>query len=118
MVVVNIIFSFYEINGCAIDVIIILFLCFRGCFLTSSLIGTLAMTLQIPLAMLLDMIFRKKIYPLMFYLGSLPMFLSLIFVSMLMKYDDCDPVMKFIKLAYRKLRICRQTSIVRFVYDT
>lgn len=91
-------------------------LMFRGCFLTSSLIATLAMTLQIPLAMLLDVILRNKIYPLYFYLGSIPMFLSLIFVSFLMKYDDFDPVLKFFKALYRKFFWnCRRTNIVRFV---
>ncbi|CAO1348452.1 unnamed protein product [Diamesa serratosioi] len=84
-----------------------------GCFLTSTLIGTLAMTLQIPISMLFDVLLRNKVYPLMFYLGSLPMFLSLIFVSLLIKYDDSDPVLRVCKHVYRKLRYCRKTSIVR-----
>lgn len=88
-------------------------LCFRGCFLTSTLIGTLAMTLQIPISMLFDVLLRNKVYPLMFYLGSLPMFLSLIFVSLLIKYDDSDPVLRVFKHVYRKLRYCRKTNIVR-----
>lgn len=86
---------------------------FRGCFLTSTLIGTLAMTLQIPISMVLDMILRDKVYPLNFYLGSIPMFLSLIFVAFLMKFDDSDPVLKFLKMIYRKLRYCRRANVVK-----
>lgn len=84
--------------------------------MTSSLIATLAMTLQIPLSMFLDVVLRGKIYPLNFYLGSIPMFLSLVFVSFLMKYDDCDPLMKFLKVLYRKFFWnCRRNNIVRWV---
>lgn len=88
---------------------------FRGCFLTSTLIGTLAMTLQIPMSMVLDMILRDKIYPLNFYLGSIPMFLSLIFVAFLMKFDDSDPVLRCLKIIYRRLRHCRRANIVKWV---
>lgn len=85
----------------------------RGCFLTSTLIGTLAMTLQIPLAMLLDKLLRDKIYPLYFYLGSIPMFMSLIAVAFLMKFDDTDPVLRCLKLVYRKLWYCRRANVVK-----
>lgn len=84
-----------------------------GCFLTSSLVGTVAITLQIPLAMLFDMILHGKSYPLLFYLGSLPMLLSLVLVAFLMKFDDCDPLLKFCKLIYRRLWHCRKPNIVR-----
>lgn len=71
------------------------------------------MTLQIPLAMIFDVLLRDKVYPLMFYLGSLPMIISLIFVSFLMKYDDSDPVIKFFKYIYRRFWTCRRVSTVR-----
>lgn len=86
---------------------------FRGCFLTSTLIGTLAMTLQIPISMILDMILRDKIYPLNFYLGSIPMCASLIFVAFLMKFDDSDPVLRGLKTVWRKLRYCRRANVVK-----
>jgi solute carrier family 35 protein F5 len=91
-------------NGC--------FFC-RGCFLTSTLTATLALTLQIPLSMVLDVVIRHKIYPLNFYLGSLPMLLALVFVAFLMKYDDSDPVLKCFKVMYRRLWKCRKASVVR-----
>uniref|UniRef100_A0A1Q3F5J7 Solute carrier family 35 member F5 n=1 Tax=Culex tarsalis TaxID=7177 RepID=A0A1Q3F5J7_CULTA len=84
-----------------------------ACFLTSSLIGTVAISLQIPLAMLFDMVLHGKTYPPMFYLGSLPMFLSLVFVAFLVKFDDSDPLLKFGKLVYRRLRHCRKANVVR-----
>lgn len=74
-----------------------------GCFLTSSLIGTLTITLQIPLAMLMDVLIRGKTYPLMFYLGSIPVAVSVLFVAVLLKYEDSDPVLVLFKLGYRKL---------------
>lgn len=86
---------------------------FRGCFLTSTLVGTLTMTLQIPISMLMDVILRDKIYPLNFYLGSIPMFLSLIFITFLMKYDDNDPVLNCMKMVYRKLIYCRRGIVVK-----
>uniref|UniRef100_A0A1B0GIH8 Solute carrier family 35 member F5 n=1 Tax=Lutzomyia longipalpis TaxID=7200 RepID=A0A1B0GIH8_LUTLO len=88
-----------------------------GCFLTSSLIGTLSMTFQIPLAMLFDMVLRGKEYPLLFYLGSIPIAFSVIFVAILLKYEDTDPVLKVLKLLYRKLCFLRQPSIVRINTD-
>ncbi|XP_055625101.1 solute carrier family 35 member F5 [Toxorhynchites rutilus septentrionalis] len=84
-----------------------------GCFLTSSLIGTVAISLQIPLAMLFDMVLHGKTFPLLFYFGSLPMFLSLIFVAFLVKFDDCDPLLKFFKMIYRRIWHCRKPNIVR-----
>uniref|UniRef100_A0A1L8DF42 Solute carrier family 35 member F5 n=1 Tax=Nyssomyia neivai TaxID=330878 RepID=A0A1L8DF42_9DIPT len=88
-----------------------------GCFLTSSLIGTLAMTFQIPLAMLFDMVLRGKDYPLLFYLGSIPIAFSVIFVALLLKYEDSDPVLKVLKLLYRRICFMRQPNIVRINTD-
>ncbi|CAG9800718.1 unnamed protein product [Chironomus riparius] len=88
-----------------------------GCFLTSSLIATVAITLTIPFSMILDVVLRNKVYPLNFYLGSIPMFLSLIFIAFLMKYEDGDPIMKGLKVVYRKIWNCRRTNIVRIQDD-
>uniref|UniRef100_U5EQY9 Solute carrier family 35 member F5 n=1 Tax=Corethrella appendiculata TaxID=1370023 RepID=U5EQY9_9DIPT len=89
-----------------------------GCFLTSTLIGTIAMSLQIPIAMIFDLILHGKTYPIIFYLGSIPMFLSLIFIAFLIKYDDTDPILKYFKIIYRKLWFCHRTgTIVRISTD-
>lgn len=85
-----------------------------GCFLTSSLIGTLAITLQIPLSMLMDVLIRGKTYPTMFYLGSIPVAISVVFVAILLKYEDSDPVLMLLKLGYRKLfRIQCRPQVLR-----
>jgi len=88
-----------------------------GCLLTSSLIGTLAMALQIPLSMLFDLVLRNKTYPPLFYLGAMPMFLALVFVAYLAKNDDVDPLLRFFKIIYRKLWICRKHHVVRVPSD-
>lgn len=84
-----------------------------GCLLTSTLVGTLAIALQIPLAMLFDLVLHNKQYPPLFYFGSIPMFLSLVFVAFLVKNDDSDPLLRFFKIIYRKLWICRKTHVIR-----
>ncbi|KAH8350142.1 hypothetical protein KR067_002760 [Drosophila pandora] len=84
-----------------------------GCFLTSSLIGTLAMSLQIPLAIMFDVLLKNKPYSPMFYMGSIPIFVALLLVSLLMRNDDSDPLMKLLKIVYRKVCGCHKPSIVR-----
>ncbi|KAH8321503.1 hypothetical protein KR074_006815 [Drosophila pseudoananassae] len=84
-----------------------------GCFLTSSLIGTLAMSLQIPLAIMFDVLLKNKPYSPMFYMGSIPIFIALVLVSLLMRNDDSDPLMKLFKIVYRKVCGCHKPSIVR-----
>ncbi|TMW54567.1 hypothetical protein DOY81_000361 [Sarcophaga bullata] len=84
-----------------------------GCFLTSSLIGTIAISLQIPMSILFDVFLKKKPYSPLFYIGSLPTFLALILLALLMRNDDTDPLMRLFKIIYRKLCTCKKPSIVR-----
>lgn len=88
-----------------------------GCLLTSSVVGTLAMSLQLPLAMLFDLVLRNKSYPPLFYLGTIPMFFALVFVAFLTKNDDVDPLLRIVKIVYRKLWICRKTHVIRVPPD-
>ncbi|XP_030387131.1 solute carrier family 35 member F5 [Scaptodrosophila lebanonensis] len=88
-----------------------------GCFLTSSLIGTIAMSLQIPLAIAFDVLLKDKLYSPIFYLGAIPVFLALLLVALLMRNDDSDPLMKLFKIVYRKICGCRKPSIVRINDD-
>lgn len=85
----------------------------RGCFLTSSLIGTIAMSLQIPLSILFDVFLKRKPYSPLFYIGSLPIFFALILVALLMRNDDTDPLMRLFKVIYRKCCSCKKPNIVR-----
>ncbi|XP_037950307.1 solute carrier family 35 member F5 [Teleopsis dalmanni] len=84
-----------------------------GCFLTSSLIGTIAMSLQIPLSIVFDLLLKRKPYSPMFYIGSVPIFIALILVSLLMRNDDSDPLMRLFKIIYRKICSCHKPNILR-----
>lgn len=85
----------------------------RACFMTSSIIGTIAMTLQIPLSMMFDVLVKGKTFPLLFYVGALPMCLSLVAVALLLRNDDSDPLLRFCQIVYRKVCHCRQPGVVR-----
>ncbi|XP_037810746.1 solute carrier family 35 member F5-like [Lucilia sericata] len=84
-----------------------------GCFLTSSLIGTIAISLQIPLSILFDVLLKKKPYSPLFYIGSVPTFMALMLLALLMRNDDSDPLMRLFKVIYRKLCNCKKPNIVR-----
>ncbi|KAL7737023.1 hypothetical protein ACLKA6_005249 [Drosophila palustris] len=88
-----------------------------GCFLTSSLIGTLAMSLQIPLGIAFNVLLRSKPYTSMHWMGSLGLFVSLLLAVLLVRNDDSDPLMKLFKVVYRKLCGCHKASIVRVSDD-
>lgn len=83
--------EFIALNG-LIGTVISEFAWLWGCFLTSSLIATLAMSLNIPLTMLADVAVKHVSYPLLFYIGSIPMFLSFFAVTLLTHWEEWDPV--------------------------
>lgn len=87
----------------------------RCCFLTSSLIGTVGATLQIPLSMLFDVTVKEKSFSASFYLGTIPICGSLVFVGYLMKNDDSDPLLRIVRIIYRKMCNCRRVNVVRWV---
>ncbi|KAJ6644463.1 Solute carrier family 35 member F5 [Pseudolycoriella hygida] len=84
-----------------------------ACFLTSSLTATIALTLQIPLTILVDVIVEQKTFPLLFYAGTILMCSSLIIVTFLVKNEDSDPLLRFFKIIYRKACHCRRVNVVR-----
>lgn len=84
-----------------------------GCFLTSSLIGTLTMSLQIPLTIAFDVLLKHKPYSSMYWMGSMGLVFALLLVVLLMRNDDSDPLMKLFKVVYRKVCGCHKPSIVR-----
>ncbi|ELT94817.1 hypothetical protein CAPTEDRAFT_20302 [Capitella teleta] len=82
-----------------------------ACFLTSTLVATLALGLIIPMTMIADMYFKEASYNWMFYTGIGPLFLSFFGVSILCFYENWDPVYVCIK---RSLQfICRRRIIAR-----
>ncbi|KAG1675360.1 Solute carrier family 35 member F5 [Nymphon striatum] len=82
-----------------------------GCFLTSSLIATLSLSLTIPMTVLFDVIFKKVEYSRMFIAGSCPMFLSFFALVILTHYDNRDPIIDCIRSVVR--RICGRRKNVR-----
>lgn len=68
-----------------------------GCLLTSSLIATLALSLTIPLSMLADMVLSTVAYSTFFYIGSIPVIASFIFVTFLLHHDNNDPLYQLCK---------------------
>lgn len=68
-----------------------------GCFLTSSLIGTLSLSLTIPLTMVADIAIKNVTYSHLFFVGMVPVFVSFLAVTLLAYYENWDPVMVGIK---------------------
>jgi len=81
-----------------------------GCFLTSSLIATLAMSLNIPLTMLADVAVKHISYPVLFYVGSIPMFLSFFAVTLLAHWEEWDPIGQFFKNIIEVFRSRKRTK--------
>jgi len=79
-----------------------------GCFYTSSLVATLAISLTIPLTMFADVLVKKVYYDLLFYVGSVPMFLSFFIVAALTHMNNWDPILDAHKQLINWLKsLCR-----------
>ena len=74
-----------------------------GCFYTSSLIATLSISLTIPLTTFADVLVKTVKYDHLFYIGSIPMFLSFFLVAMVSHWDNWDPILECLKKVYSKL---------------
>ncbi|XP_040568259.1 solute carrier family 35 member F5 [Lepeophtheirus salmonis] len=98
--------TFLAING-IIGTVISELLWLWGCFLTSSLVATIALGLNIPFSMFADILVKKVKYGPVFYIGSLPMFLSFFLVTILTHFNDWDPLLDFFKWIFSK---CRRPS--------
>uniref|UniRef100_H0VBU5 Solute carrier family 35 member F5 n=1 Tax=Cavia porcellus TaxID=10141 RepID=H0VBU5_CAVPO len=93
------------ING-LIGTVLSEFLWLWGCFLTSSLIGTLALSLTIPLSIIADMCMQKVQFSWLFFAGAVPVF----------SYNNWDPVMVGIRRIFAF--ICRKHRIQRAPEDS
>ncbi|KAK7113401.1 solute carrier family 35 member F5-like [Littorina saxatilis] len=82
-----------------------------ACFLTSSLVATIALSLTIPLTMVADIAIRKVDYSLLFYLGSVPIFISFFIITFLTHWENWDPVMVGLKKLLHC--ICRRRIVQR-----
>lgn len=88
-------------GGCLYDNFLITYC--RGCFLTSSLVATMAVSLTIPMAMFADIIFKEVKYPYIFYFGTIPMFLAFFAVTLLAHMENWDPVMDGVRKVYSSI---------------
>lgn len=90
-----------------------MFALYRGCFLTSSLMGTLSLSLTIPLTMIVDIWVKNVHYTLKLYAGALPMMVSFIAVTLLTHFENWDPLLDGLIFMHRKC--CKQTHLYRYV---
>uniref|UniRef100_A0A4W4GVT4 Solute carrier family 35 member F5 n=1 Tax=Electrophorus electricus TaxID=8005 RepID=A0A4W4GVT4_ELEEL len=84
--------SYIVING-LIGTVLSEFLWLWGCFLTSSLMGTLALSLTIPLSIITDICMKKVGFSWLFFAGAVPVFLSFFLAALLCHYNNWDPAM-------------------------
>ncbi|XP_055973561.1 solute carrier family 35 member F5 isoform X2 [Sorex fumeus] len=103
------------ING-LIGTVLSEFLWLWGCFLTSSLIGTLALSLTIPLSIIADMCMQKVQFSWLFFAGAIPVFFSFFIVTLLCHYNNWDPVMVGIRRIFAF--VCRKHRIQRVPEDS
>ncbi|TRY61755.1 hypothetical protein TCAL_09140 [Tigriopus californicus] len=89
-----------------------------GCFYTSSLVATLAISLTIPLSVMADAFWKKKSYSPIFFVGAIPMFISFFIVGMLTHYQDWDPVWDGCHACWKRIRgVWNPSSRNTYVFD-
>ena len=109
--------QFLVLNG-VIGTVLSELLWLWGCFLTSSLVATLAISLTIPLTILADIMWKGKRYGPVFFVGAVPMFFSFFLVALLAHYEDWDPLQDLCKVLARKCRgAVNPASRNQFVFD-
>uniref|UniRef100_UPI00358F22CC solute carrier family 35 member F5 isoform X2 n=1 Tax=Myxine glutinosa TaxID=7769 RepID=UPI00358F22CC len=86
-----------------------------GCFLTSSLVGTLALSLAVPLAVLADVWLNKLRCSWLFFLGLGPLLLAFGAAALLCQYSNWDPVNVGLRRSLSFL--CRRSRLQRASED-
>ncbi|XP_033126332.1 solute carrier family 35 member F5-like [Anneissia japonica] len=100
------VWCYIVVNG-LVGTVLSEFLWLWGCFLTSSLIATLSLSLTIPLSVIADIFLNNVKFTWMFFAGAGPVFLSFIAVSILNHYNDWDPI----RVAACKLLNCIKSLV-------
>ncbi|XP_033473481.1 solute carrier family 35 member F5-like isoform X3 [Epinephelus lanceolatus] len=111
----QLVWTYILING-LIGTVLSEFLWLWGCFLTSSLIGTLALSLTIPLSIMADICMQKVRFSWLFFAGAVPVFLSFFIATLLCHYNNWDPVLVGLRRVY--VFICRKHRIQRLPEDS
>ncbi|KAA8588358.1 hypothetical protein FQN60_001552, partial [Etheostoma spectabile] len=104
----QLVWTYILVNG-LIGTVLSEFLWLWGCFLTSSLIGTLALSLTIPLSIMADICMQKVRFSWLFFAGAVPVFLAFFIATLLCHYNNWDPVLVGLRRLY--VFICRKHRI-------
>ncbi|XP_066305451.1 solute carrier family 35 member F5-like [Branchiostoma lanceolatum] len=107
---------YLALNG-LIGTVLSEFLWLWGCFLTSSLIATLSLSLTIPLTVIVDIFLKKVSFNWMFFMGIPPVFISFFAVTLLSHWKDWDPVMLVVKKLVHCFCHCRRRTHARTPED-
>lgn len=67
------------------------------------------------MSMFADVVFKRVHYSCMFYVGTVPMFLSFFAVTLLAHYENWDPVMEGIQKCY--MLVFRRNRNLRYIFD-
>ncbi|TNN54709.1 Solute carrier family 35 member F5 [Liparis tanakae] len=110
----QLVWTYILING-LIGTVLSEFLWLWGCFLTSSLIGTLALSLTIPLSIMADIFMQKARFSWLFFAGAVPVFLSFFIATILCHYNNWDPVLVGLRRVY--VFVCRKHRSQRLPED-
>ncbi|XP_040297808.1 solute carrier family 35 member F5 isoform X1 [Bufo bufo] len=111
----KVVWMYLVVNG-LVGTVLSEFLWLWGCFLTSSLVGTLALSLTIPLSIIADICMQKVSFSWVFFAGALPVFISFVTVTLLCHYNNWDPVMVALRRIFSF--VCRKHRIVRTSEDS
>ncbi|XP_018587860.1 solute carrier family 35 member F5-like [Scleropages formosus] len=111
----KLVWMYIIVNG-LVGTVLSEFLWLWGCFLTSSLIGTLALSLTIPLSIIADMCMQKVQFSWLFFAGAIPVFLSFFIATLLSHYNNWDPVMVGLRRVFAF--VCRKHRIQRLPEDS
>lgn len=83
-----------------------------GCFCTSSLVASMALSLTIPLSLLADIVMMRTAISYIFIIGSLTVLFSFLAISLIQYKNNWDPIKCLLRCAYSK--IFRRTRFTRF----
>lgn len=78
-----------------------------GCFLTSSLIASVAMSLTVPMTMFADVVLKQVHYSVALYLGAIPVCLAFLAILLLAHWENWDPLGEFLRKLCSRVFCCR-----------
>lgn len=80
-----------------------------GSFMTSSLVGTIAVSFTIPLAISFDVFYKNIEYPRLW--ATVPMFFSFIIIILVSQYENWDPILATLEKCVRFIGVTSNESV-------